>query len=97
MDAKFLYGAPASGLAVTGAIRLQAVAGSELVGYPGYIGGLTDDEFTAIESQFTEAVDTDEKGHADLSIALPEGGAAKPLEARIIVDVADRGAAPSSA
>ena len=51
--AKFLYGAPASGLAVTGAIRLQAVAGSELVGYPGYVGGLTDDEFTAVESQFT--------------------------------------------
>ena len=91
LDAKFLYGAPASGLAVTGAIRLQAVAGSELVGYPGYVGGLTDDEFTAIESQFTEAVDTDEKGHADLSIALPEGGAAKPLEARIIVDVAESG------
>ena len=76
---------------MTGAIRLQAVAGSELVGYPGYVGGLTDDEFTAIESQFTEAVDTDEKGHADLSIALPEGGAAKPLEARIIVDVANSG------
>src|SRR5277367_2695741 len=91
LDAKFLYGAPASGLAVTGAIRLQAVAGSELVGYPGYVGGLTDDEFTAVESQFTEAVDTDEKGHADLSIVLPEGGAAKPLEARIIVDVAESG------
>src|SRR5271154_5361932 len=91
LDAQFLYGAPASGLAVTGAIRLQAVAGSELVGYPGYVGGLTDDEFTAIESQFTEAVDTDEKGHADLSIALPDGGAAKPLEARIIADVAESG------
>src|SRR5271167_1583001 len=30
LDAQFLYGAPASGLAVTGAIRLQAVAGSAL-------------------------------------------------------------------
>jgi len=91
LDAKFLYGAPASGLAVTGAIRLQAVAGSALAGWPGYVGGLTDDEFTTVENQFTEAVDTDEKGHADLSIALPEGAAAKPLEARIIVDVAESG------
>ena len=34
---KFLYGAPASGLDITGAIRLQAVDGSELAGYPGYV------------------------------------------------------------
>jgi uncharacterized protein YfaS (alpha-2-macroglobulin family) len=91
LDARFLYGAPASGLAVTGAIRLQAVAGSALAGWPGYVGGLTDDEFTTVENQFTDAVDTDEKGHADLSIALPDGAAAKPLEARIIVDVAESG------
>ena len=91
LDAKFLYGAPASGLAVTGAIRVEAVAGAALAGYPGFVGGLTDDEFTANEQQFPEPQQTDEKGHADLSIALPEGGAPKPLEAKIIVDVAESG------
>ena len=58
---------------------------------PAIVGGLADDEFTAVENQFPEKVQTDAKGHADLSIDLPEGDAAKPLEAKIIVDVAESG------
>jgi hypothetical protein len=91
LDARFLYGAPAAGLAVTGAVRLEAVEGSAIAGYPGYVGGLTDDEFTAVENQFADKVETDAKGHADLSVDLPEGAAAKPLEAKLIVDVAESG------
>jgi uncharacterized protein YfaS (alpha-2-macroglobulin family) len=91
LDAKFLYGAPAAGLDVTGAVRLEAVEGSEIAGYPGYVGGLTDDEFTTVEAQFANKVQTDDKGHADLSVDLPEGAAAKPLEAKVIVDVAESG------
>jgi uncharacterized protein YfaS (alpha-2-macroglobulin family) len=91
LDARFLYGAPAAGLDVTGAVRLEAVEGSAIAGYPGYVGGLTDDEFTAVENQFTDKVQTDAKGHADLSVDLPEGVAAKPLEAKIVVDVAESG------
>src|SRR6202167_415885 len=53
LDARFLYGAPASGLDVTGAIRLQIVEGAELAGFPGYVAGLADDDFTTIESQFS--------------------------------------------
>ena len=91
LDARFLYGAPAVGLAVTGAVRLEAVAGSEIVGYPGFMGGMTDDEFTTVENQFSDKVETDEKGHADLSVDLPDATAAKPLEAKVIVDVAESG------
>src|SRR5262249_33098798 len=54
LDARFLYGAPASGLDVTGAIRLQAVEGAALAGYPGYVGGLADDDFTPVQNQFTD-------------------------------------------
>ena len=91
LDAKFLYGAPAAGLDVKGAIRLQAVPGSAIEGHPGFVGGLVDDEFTTVENPFPDAVQTDAKGHADLSISLPEGDAAKPLQATIIVDVAESG------
>ena len=91
LDARFLYGAPASGLDVTGAIRLQAVEGAALAGYPGYVGGLADDDFTTVESQFTDKVQTDDKGHADLSVDLPEGASTRPLEAKLIVDVAEPG------
>ena len=91
LDARFLYGAPASGLDVTGAIRLQAVEGAALNGYPGYVGGLSDDDFTTVESQFTDKVQTDANGHADLSVELPEGSSTRPLEAKLIVDVAEPG------
>lgn len=91
VDARFLYGAPGGGLDVSGAIKLQAVEGSEIPGYAGYTGGLTDEEFTAVQNQFPDKVQTDAKGHADLSIELPEGAASKPLEAKLIVDVAEPG------
>ncbi len=91
LDARFLYGAPASGLDVTGAIRLQAVTDSALAGFPGYVAGLADDEFTTVENQFSDKVQTDGKGHAGLSVELPDATAARPLEAKLIVDVAEPG------
>jgi uncharacterized protein YfaS (alpha-2-macroglobulin family) len=91
LDARFLYGAPASGLDVTGAIRLQIVEGAELAGFPGYAAGLADDDFTTIESQFSDKVETDDKGHADLSVELPEGASTRPLQAKLIVDVGEPG------
>ena len=91
LDARFLYGAPASGLDVTGAIRLEAVADAALSGYPGYVAGLADDEFTTVQNQFADKVETDAKGHADLTVDLPEGTATRPLEAKLIIDVGEPG------
>ncbi len=91
LDARFLYGAPASGLDVTGAIRLQVVEGAELAGFPGYVAGLADDDFTTIETQFSDHVQTDAKGHADLSVELPDGASTRPLQAKLIVDVGEPG------
>src|SRR5271165_472558 len=96
LDARFLYGAPASDLDVTGAIRLEAVAGDALAGFPGYVAGLADDDFNTVEVQFTDKVETDAKGYAALSVDLPEGAASRPLEAKLIVDVAEPGGARSS-
>jgi alpha-2-macroglobulin len=91
LDARFLYGASASGLDVTGAIRLQAVEGGALAGFPGYVAGLADDDFTPVETQFSDKVKTDDKGHADLSVELQEGASTRPLEAKLIVDVGEPG------
>jgi uncharacterized protein YfaS (alpha-2-macroglobulin family) len=91
LDARFLYGTPASGLDVTGAIRLQVVEGGELAGFPSYVGGLADDDFTAIENQFSDKVQTDDKGHADVSVELPEGVSTRPLRTKLIVDVGEPG------
>jgi uncharacterized protein YfaS (alpha-2-macroglobulin family) len=91
LDARFLYGALANGLDVTGAIRLQAVQGGALTSFPGYVAGLADDDFTTIENQFSDKVQTDDKGHADLSVELPEGSSTRPLQAKLIVDVGEPG------
>uniref|UniRef100_UPI003F9CD43F alpha-2-macroglobulin family protein n=1 Tax=Roseiarcus sp. TaxID=1969460 RepID=UPI003F9CD43F len=91
LDARFLYGAPASGLDVTGAIRLEAVADGALTGFPGYVAGLADDDFTTVETQFSDKVTTDAKGHAELSVDLPDATTTRPLEAKLIVDVAEPG------
>jgi alpha-2-macroglobulin len=91
LDARFLYGAPASGLDVTGAIRLQAVEGGALAGFAGYVAGLADDDFTTIENQFSDQVETDAKGHAEISVDLPDGASTRPLQARLIVDVGEPG------
>ena len=91
LDARFLYGAPASGLDVTGAVRLQAVAGGALAGFPGYVAGLADDDFTTVETQFSDKVTTDAEGHAELSVALPDAVSTRPLEAKLIVDVGEPG------
>ncbi len=91
LDARFLYGAPASGLDVGGAIRLQAVAGGALAGFPGYVAGLADDDFTTVETQFAGKATTGSRGHAELSADLPEAASTRPLEAKLIVDVGEPG------
>jgi uncharacterized protein YfaS (alpha-2-macroglobulin family) len=91
VDAKFLYGAPAAGLDVTGSITVQAVDGAALAGFDGYAAGLADDEFEAVTNQLDAKVQTDEKGHAQVSIDLPDATAAKPLEAKIVLRVAEPG------
>ncbi|HLW92850.1 MAG TPA: MG2 domain-containing protein, partial [Roseiarcus sp.] len=89
LDAKFLYGAPASGLDVSGEITLEAVDGAALAGYPGYAAGLIDDDFAAVTNPIDAKIQTDAKGHADVSVDLPEGAAARPLEAKIVLRVAE--------
>ena len=91
LDAKFLYGSPGAGLDVTGSVKLQAVDGAALPGEPGYVAGMVDDEFTAVDQAFGDKVQTDAKGHADVTADLPEGAAPKPLEAKVVVQVAESG------
>jgi alpha-2-macroglobulin len=91
LDAKFLYGAPAAGLDVSGEISLEAVDGSALAGYPDYAAGLSDDEFSTVTNPIDAKIQTDATGHADVSVDLPEGAAMRPLEAKIVLRVAEPG------
>ena len=90
VDGRFLYGAPASGLDLEGSVTIAAA--KERPGFPGYAFGLSDDEVTAVRQQLTDLPTTDDKGHADVDIALDKlPDTTRPLEARIIIGMAESG------
>jgi uncharacterized protein YfaS (alpha-2-macroglobulin family) len=91
VDARFLYGAPGSGLDVSGEIGVEAVEDAALAGFEGYQTGLGDEEFAATSTPIDAKIQTDAKGHADVSIDLPEAIASRPLEAKITLRVAEPG------
>ena len=65
--------------------------GAALAGLPRLCRGPRRRRVHRRQNQFADKVETDAKGHADLSVDLPEGAAARPLEAKLIVDVAEPG------
>ncbi len=92
VDARFLYGAPASNLTIEGETLLKAVRG--LAAYPGYVFGLEDEPFNASAEPFSGAT-TDEEGHAVVQIALPDvSQSSRPLEATVNVRVLDTSGRP---
>lgn len=83
VDARYLFGAPGAGLSVEGDLRLSAL--SSLDAFPGYVFGRHDEPFSPWRDSLQGLTETDETGHADVQVALPDLGAAanRPLEARI--------------
>ncbi len=90
VDGHFLYGAPASGLALSGAVTITAA--KERPGFAGYSFGLADDEVTAVRQELADLPEADANGKASLDIALddvPE--TTRPLEAQITIGMAESG------
>ena len=92
VDARFLYGAPASNLDVEGETALSAA--HTLDQYPGYVFGLAEENFdTTIEP--LSGTTTDDTGHAQVAIKLPDAGATSlPLTATVNVRVIDTSGSP---
>jgi uncharacterized protein YfaS (alpha-2-macroglobulin family) len=92
IDARFLYGAPASNLELQGETLLKP--GRDLAAYPGYVFGLADDPFSATTEPFSGAT-TDEAGHATIAVALPAAvQSSRPIEAMVNVRVVDTSGRP---
>jgi len=68
--ARYLYGAPASGLTVTGDIAVSPA--STLAAYPGYRFGRGDDTMQRILEPIDDAPQTDENGNAEITVFLPD-------------------------
>jgi uncharacterized protein YfaS (alpha-2-macroglobulin family) len=90
VDGRFLYGAPASALDLSGAVVVNVA--KERAGFPGYAFGLADDEVTALRQELSDLPATDDKGKASFEVPLDKLPAtSRPLQATVTVGMADSG------
>lgn len=90
VDGRFLYGAPASALALEGAVTITAA--KERPGFPGYAFGLGDEDVTATRQPLDDLPPTDADGKATLTVALDQmPTTTRPLQAQITVTMAESG------
>ncbi|WP_062229072.1 alpha-2-macroglobulin family protein [Aureimonas frigidaquae] len=92
LKARYLFGAPAAGLAVEGEVVLSAA--QSLAARPGYVFGLSDEEVTPLRVPF-EGTQTDAEGVAGIGLSPFEPPATtRPVSAELIVRVLDSGGRP---
>ncbi|VDC27282.1 alpha-2-macroglobulin family protein [Pseudogemmobacter humi] len=92
LDAKYLFGAPAGGLAIEGEVLLRAAQG--LASWPGYVFGRHDQSFNTV-MQSIPVAETLEDGKAWLEVSLPYVEEAdRPLTASVVVRVSEGSGRP---
>ena len=88
---RFLYGPPASQMAIDGEIIVKASKTGERQ-YPGYSFGLSDELVSPVRNPIGQSVVTDNEGKARLTVTLPRvPKTAKPLEAGIFLRLKETG------
>lgn len=88
---RFLYGAPAAGLAIEGDVVVRP-SYNGLKNYPGYQFGLANERVTPVRDTVPGLPSTGTDGKAKLSVKLPAiPKTAKPLEADILVRLRESG------
>lgn len=93
VDVRYLFGAPGAGLKVHGTLRLRALRSR--AGWEGYRFGRYDSAFRTQTSAIAQQI-TDAQGRAttQLDIARPEEDPGVPLEAEVILRVAEGSGRP---
>ncbi len=91
VTARYLYGAPGSGLDVTGSMTIRAAGQSAIPGFAGYQVGLTDEDFQPVQSEFEESTTTDAAGKVTVSNPVAQPETNRPLEAEFTIRVGEPG------
>ncbi|MGV7031780.1 alpha-2-macroglobulin family protein [Methylobacterium symbioticum] len=91
VSARYLYGAPGSGLDVSGSVAVQAATGSGIPGLEGFTVGLDDESFEATTQEIEGHGTTDAKGSAAMTVPVPNPASPRPLEAKITLAVGEPG------
>ncbi len=91
VDGRFLYGAPASGLALEGDLLVAPADGRP--GFPGYQFGVADEETTSNERTPLENLpEADANGSATFPVSLPKPpSSTRPQEAQIFIRMREAG------
>ncbi|WP_112663756.1 alpha-2-macroglobulin family protein [Microvirga flavescens] len=91
LSARYLYGAPGSGLDVTGEVAVVEAQNSGIKGLDGFSIGLDDESIEASSVEIEEPATTDAQGRASLQIPIQDVAAPRPTAARITLRVAEPG------
>ncbi len=90
-NARYLYGAPGSGLDISGDVTVEAAGNHGLPILQGYEAGLQDQTFTAVSKDLPTSVTTDDKGDAKIDVPILDVAATQPLEAKVTLRVGEPG------
>ncbi|WP_246710720.1 alpha-2-macroglobulin family protein [Mesorhizobium sp. RMAD-H1] len=91
VDGRYLYGAPAAGLALEGEVRLKTVR--ERAGYPGFLFGLADEEANEDSRiDLGQLPVLDDQGKASFDVNIDEApSTTRPLAADVVVRMREAG------
>ncbi len=89
--ARYLYGAPGSGLDIGGSVSVQAAAQSGIPGLEGFSTGLDDEPFEATTAEIEAHGTTDARGADTMRVPVPNPASPRPLEAKITLAVGEPG------
>jgi uncharacterized protein YfaS (alpha-2-macroglobulin family) len=91
LTGRYLYGPPATGLAVEGEIAVKLAKG-DLAGFAGYKFGLADEQVAPVRKPLENLPATDAEGKADIAVQLPAlPKTSRPLEADVILKLRESG------
>ncbi|WP_425097828.1 alpha-2-macroglobulin family protein [Tropicibacter sp. S64] len=93
VDAKYLFGAPGADLPIEGEVILRAQ--NTLDAYPKYRFGRHDADVSVQSQSFPSDLTTDETGHADLSLPIPDmDPEGRPMTATVRLRIAEGSGRP---
>ena len=91
VDGRYLFGAPAAHLDVEGDVSVSADS-QPFEQWQGYVFGLSDETVDAVQNTIGNLAETDDKGHADITMPLPQLPTTfRPLKANFTIRMKEAG------
>ncbi|MDR3497531.1 MAG: alpha-2-macroglobulin [Ancalomicrobiaceae bacterium] len=89
--ANYLYGAPASGLTLSGTLKVEQSETTTIPGLAGWTVGLDDESFEAVSKEIEGDYTTDDKGAGSVVVEVPPAETTRPLQMTVDLKIAESG------